>query len=114
MTEQSSFRKQFLAEIDKIRQLRRRYWGSVIAIPVALLLCVFAVELIHPIFLFVGFLPPFMVRIYHIKLATVRCPRCGEFYNVINPNDVPPRRQGKVGWGLLGAGSRCVHCGFAL
>jgi hypothetical protein len=113
MNDRSTYREQFLAEIDQIRQLRRRYWVSMIAIPVGLVVFPFAAELIHPIFLVLCFVPLFFVRIYSGKLGLAKCPRCGQFYNG-DPKKPFDQKRPRIGWGLLGTGSRCVYCDFAL
>jgi hypothetical protein len=101
MGERSTFREQFLAEIDQIRLLRRRYWLSWIAIPVSLVLFGFGSDLVHPLFLLLCFLPLFSVRVYSLKLALVRCPRCGQFYNG-DPNKPFDRDRPELGGGFCG------------
>lgn len=113
MNERSTFREQFLAEIEQIRRLRRRYWLSMIAIPVLGVVFLIAADFVHPIFLLLLAAPVVLIRIYSIKLGLAKCPRCGEFYNG-DPRRPFERRSPRIGWGLLGTGSRCVNCDFAL
>jgi hypothetical protein len=113
MNDRSTYREQFLAEIDQIRQLRRRYWLSMIALPFLGIVSLIAADFIHPIFILLLALPIVLARAYAIKLGLVKCPRCGQFYNG-DPKKPFDRRRPRIGWGLLGTSSRCVYCDFAL
>ncbi len=113
MNEQSTFREQFLAEIEQIRRLRQRYRLSMIAIPVLGVICLIVADFVHPVFILSLAVPVVLIRVYSIKLGLAKCPRCGEFYNG-DPHKPFERRSPRIGWGLLGTGSRCVNCDFAL
>ena len=113
MSNRSTSKDQFLAEIEEIRQLRRRYWISMIAIPLLLVIGLVAAEFIHPIFIILLAVPLVAIRIYSIKLGLAKCPRCGEHFNG-NPRKPLDRRSPRLGWGILETGSRCVNCDFPL
>ena len=113
MNEPSTFKKQFLAEIEQIRRVRRRYWLSMIAIPFLGIASLIAAAFVHPIFILLLTVPVVFIRIYSIKLGLAKCPRCGDFYNG-DPHKPFDRRSPRIGWGLLGTGSRCVNCDFPI
>jgi len=100
-----------IEEVDHIRRLRRRYWISLIAIPVLLLIGLAAVEYVHPAFILLFAVPVAAVRIYSVKLSLVKCPKCGDFYNG-DPRRPFDWKTVPWGWGILEKGSRCANCDF--
>lgn len=113
MNEPSTFKKQFLAEIEQIRQLRRRYWLSMVAIPFLCVIYLIAADFVPPIFILLLAIPVVLIRIYSMKLGLAKCPRCGEFYNG-DPRKPFDRTSRRIGWRFLGTGSRCANCDFPI
>jgi hypothetical protein len=111
MNETSTVKKRFLAEIEQIRRLQRRYWLTTISTPFVAIACIIAAAFLHSMFLFLIVTPVVLLRVYSIKLGLAKCPRCGEFYNG-DPRNPFGQKSLRFGWGLLGTGSRCVNCDF--
>jgi hypothetical protein len=109
VNELSTAKKQFLAEIDRIRRLRRRYWLSLIALPFAGIAGGLGAVFVHPLLILAIAVPAAMIRIYGMQLIVAKCPRCGESF-IWNPHSPPTLRS--TTFGLLEPGSRCAHCDF--
>jgi hypothetical protein len=113
MNEISTTKKQFLAELDQIRRLRKRYWLSMIALPFVGVICAIGVAFVHPWLILPIAVPAILLRVYAVKLGVARCPRCGEFFNG-DPYKLFTRRSRPIGLGLLEPGSRCANCDFPI
>jgi hypothetical protein len=113
MNEISTAKEQFLAELDQIRRLRKRYWLSMIALPFVGVICAIGVAFVHPWVIFPIAVPAILVRVYAMKLGVARCPRCGEFFNG-DPYKPFTRRSRSIGLGLLEPGSHCANCDFPI
>jgi|GEM_PF-5139587 len=107
MTDRSTSRDQFIDEVEHIRRLKRRYWVSMIAVPIVMVVSTAIAQYVHPAFILLLVLPIASMRTYAGKLGSVKCPRCGDFYNG-DPRDPKTFRWA---WNV-GSGSRCVNCGF--
>ena len=112
MSENSTFRAQFLADIDQVRRLRRRFWLTVVLMIFGSVLFLIAASVVHPVFIVVCVLPVIALRIVWMQLHFIRCPRCGEFFYV-NPKPLELGMRRKWSSPFI-AGSRCVRCDFML
>jgi hypothetical protein len=102
MSDRSTFRSQFLADLDEIRRRRNLLRMAEIAFIPVLLLVFLAAVFIHPLFFLLVMVPIFFLRVAHMRALLVVCPKCGEcFFD-------------RAQYALVYHRSECAHCGFAV
>ncbi len=117
MGDLSTFRAQFLAELDRVRQLRKQLLITLALTPFMALLILLAAVLIHPLLLLLVILPVFFFRNAFIRASAIRCPKCGELFFVkeqeqsLRPGKTPALSNPL---GIFGSNLQCTHCKFRL
>jgi hypothetical protein len=110
----STFREQFLADLDEIRQRRKQLRVAMaLLIPGCLVALVLSIYL-HPFFLALVLVPIALLRVSHMQSYSIRCPRCGDFFFWRGPGSsvqLPNTRGTNT---IFRRGSECVHCGFVV
>jgi hypothetical protein len=113
MSDFSTSRSQFIEDLDHFRRVQARLKMMTVLTPIVLVLSLLAAVFIHPLLLFLGFVPIVLLRVLSMRVGFLKCPKCGQFFFVGRPGELPSqgiaRRYGNIGFGKS---RECVHCGF--
>jgi hypothetical protein len=102
MSDRSTFKSQYLADLDEIRRRRNLLKMAEIAFIPTLLIVFLAAMFIHPLFFLVAMVPIAFLRVAHMRSSLVVCPKCGQcFFD-------------EAQYALISHRSECAHCGFAV
>jgi hypothetical protein len=102
MSDRSTFRSQFLADLDEIRRRRNLLKVAEISFIPALLVIFLAAIFIHPLSFLLAAAPIIFLRVAHTKSILIPCPKCGKcFFDGAH-------------YALISHRSECAHCGFAV
>jgi hypothetical protein len=114
MSNISTFREQFLADLDEIRQRRKRLRiATALIIPGCLVALVLSIYL-HPFFLALVLVPIVFARVAQVQSYSVRCPRCGDFFFWRRPGSSLQFPNPLTSNTIFRKDSECVHCGFVV
>lgn len=102
MSAKSTFRSQFVADVDEIRRRRKLLNIAECSLIPALMIVFVAAVFIHPLVLLLAAIPILFLRIAHIRSLLAACPKCGHFFF----------DQGQYAFAFRR--SECAHCGFVV
>ncbi len=112
MSDISTFKAQFLADLDEIRNRRRRIRIATALVIPGILLGLFLAVFFHSFFLLLILIPVLYLRVVQIQSYSIRCPKCGDFFFRTLPGS-SVQSTSRVGAGsIFRTGSQCIHYGF--